>query len=344
MKFGSDNEAPVRPEIMAAIEAANTDAVPSYGEDSITESLKPAYSQLFETELNIEPIATGTAANAIALSQIIPRYGAIVCHARAHILLHECGAPEFFSGGKLIPVSGEDGKMKPELLQRALHHATETRYHSNHIAAVSLTQATEYGTVYTGQEIRQIADITHESGAMLHMDGARFANALVFSGCTPAEMTWKAGVDILTLGSSKNGTLNAEAIITFNPDLNLGLKHRLKQSGHLASKSRYLSAQLLAYVEKNRWLDWAQEANQMARMMYDGLKSCPDIQVALPVEANFLVVRISQARAEQLLSAGVRFYPWHERAGHYRLVLSNQNTAEDVDAFLAVLKTLSANQ
>ena len=245
MDFGSDNEAGVRPEIMQAILEANTGAVPSYGEDPITHDLREQFSVLFETDVQVEPVLTGTAANAIGLTRIIPPHGAAVCHAHAHIMHEECGAVEFFSGGKLLAVGGDNGKLDPDALETALRDAANARYHSNRVTALSITQATEYGTVYSPAELTQLTCIAHQFDLNVHMDGARIANAAASLNCRLADITWKAGVDLVSFGTSKNGTLGAEALVVFgNPEWNRDIKHSLKQSGQLLSKARFLSAQL----------------------------------------------------------------------------------------------------
>jgi threonine aldolase len=339
MDFGSDNEAPVRPVIMSAIVAENCGTVLSYGEDATTAALRPAFEELFGTDLEVMPVSTGTAANAISLSQVMPPHGATLCHHYAHIRTHECGAPEFFTGGKLIAVGGDNGKLDPAELRAVLKSNEKTRYHSNRASALSLSQATECGTVYTPDEISALAKVAHEHGLVVHLDGARLANAVAHLRCSPASITWQAGVDILSFGSSKNGTLNAEAIISFGSHRWFDdVKYRLKQTGHLLSKTRYLSAQLLAYINSGLWLEWAREANALATLMAEGLEKHEDIRLAFPVQANVVLVEMPQALADHLHKSGARFYPWAESPGCFRLVMSNSTDEKQVQTFLRLAR------
>src|SRR5271155_2927272 len=260
--FGSDNVSPVCAPILAAIQAANAAPTGSYGADPFTERLTGVASHLFETEVLIYPVATGTAANALALSQIAPPFGGIYCHAGAHIVTDECGAPEFFTGGaKLLGLPSATGKIGPQALSAAVAFAEEMGVHHVRPSAVSVTQATELGTVYGLEELSALTAAAKRHGLNVHMDGARFANALVHLGCTPAEATWKRGIDVLSLGASKNGALCAEAVVFFEPAMAGDFARRRKRAGHLWSKMRYLSAQLLAYLENSLWLDNARHAN-----------------------------------------------------------------------------------
>lgn len=335
--FGSDNEAPAREEIMQALARANVGRAPSYGEDELTVQLKARFCEVFDTELTSHPLLTGTAANALALSQLVPAYGATLCHEHAHINIHECGAPEFFTGGKLLVVQGEGGKISAATLEQALAGDPGRGYHSNRVTALSITQPTEHGTVYSPDELGALCSIAHGHGLLVHMDGARFANALAHLGCSPAELSWQAGVDVMSFGSSKNGTLNAEAFLAFNPDAATEIQRKLKQSGQLASKMRYVSAQLLAYLEDGNWLRWAAESNLLARELATALGENPHISVRFPVQANILIVRMPRSLEMYLQDQGVAFFSWDEVPGHCRLVLSNLNERADVEGFLQLL-------
>lgn len=308
-----------------------------YGADDITQRLQQRFCDLFETNLSMFPVATGSAANALALSVVAPPYGAIYCHAEAHINVDECGAPELFTGGaKLVTLPGENGKITAEALAHALAHAGIGFVHHVQPAAVSITQATEAGTVYTLEEIRAIAQVAHQYHLPLHMDGARFANALVSLGCTPAEMTWQAGVDILSFGATKNGAIAAEAVLFFNPEQAAGFEYRRKRGGHLFSKMRFLSAQLEAYLTDDLWLRNAAHANHLAQRLAAGLRKIPGVTLAYPVEANELFVRFPDLILKGLQADGFQFYAWESDGRSMVRLVTAFNTAEaDVDAFLS---------
>lgn len=308
-----------------------------YGDDEITQRLRQRFCELFETNLSMFPVATGSAANALALSVVTPPYGAIYCHAEAHINVDECGAPELFTGGaKLVTLPGENGKLTAETLAHALAHAGIGFVHHVQPAAVSITQATEAGTVYTLEEIRAIAQVARQYNLPLHMDGARFANALVSLGCTPAEMTWKAGVDMLSFGATKNGAIAAEAVLFFYPEQAAGFEYRRKRGGHLFSKMRFLSAQLEAYLTDDLWLRNAAHANRMAQRLGTGLQQIPGVTLAYPVEANELFVRFPDPVLQGLQADGFRFYAWESDGRSMVRLVTAFNTAEaDVDAFLS---------
>ena len=249
--FKSDNVSPVCAPIMSAINAANAGSVPSYGGDDITQALQAVAGKVFGTDVVIFPVTTGTAANALALSQIVPPYGAVYCHDTAHIVTDECGAPEFYTGGaKMMRLPGADGKIRPEQVANAIAFAEDMGVHHVKPAAISLSQATEWGTVYELTEVSALAAIAKRHDLPVHMDGARLANALVHLGCTVAEATWKCGVDVLSLGATKNGALCAEAVIFFDRHRARDFDRRRKQAGHLWSKLRFVSAQLVAYFGK----------------------------------------------------------------------------------------------
>lgn len=342
MNFSSDNVSGVAPEIMAALVAANEGAAMPYGDDAITQRLEARFAEVFETEVVMFPVATGSAANALALSVLSPPYGAIYCHPDAHINVDECGAPEFFTAGaKLVTLPGDHGKLSASTLETCLAGAGAGVVHHVQPAAVSLTQATEAGTVYSLEEVGAIAQITHHHGLPLHMDGARFANALVHLGCTPAEITWKAGVDVLSFGATKNGAMAAEAVLFFSKDAAQTFHFRRKRAGHLFSKMRFLSAQLEAYLEGDRWLTYATHANQMAQLLAAGLKALPQAELCFPVQANELFVKLPDAVIDGLLASGFRFYRW--AGGTIRLVTAFNTKPEDVAAFLEAARQHSAD-
>jgi threonine aldolase len=338
--FASDNTAPVAPEVMEAILAANRGPASSYGADELTARLTALAREVFETDLAIFPVATGTAANGLALAAVSPPYGAIYCHETAHILLEECGAPEFYTGGaKLIGLPGAAGRLLPAALAQALAQAAESGVHHAAPAALSLTQATEWGTVYRPAAIAELAELARAHSLRLHMDGARLANAIARLGCSPAAATWRAGVEVLSLGATKNGALAAEAVLVFDPALAKGLAERRKRAGHLLSKLRFLSAQLVAMLEQGRWLRYAAHANAMADRLAAGLAALPELRLVQPVEANELFVAMPEPWIAALDGQGFAFHRWLAPPGVglpvVRLVTSFATKPDDVDALIA---------
>ena len=341
MNFISDNAYGAAPEILEALEKVNDGAVAPYGEDEITAQTVDRLSELFERKVAAFPVLTGTAANALALGTITPSYGAIFCHEESHLAVDECGAPEFFSGGaRLVQLKGNGAKITPDEVSRHLP-LYRRGVHGSQPAAISIAQATEYGLAYTPPEISALADLAHREGMALHMDGARFANALAYLGGTPAEVTWKAGVDVMSFGATKNGALCAEAVVFFNEDLVRDFEYRRKRAGHLLSKMRFVSAQLNAYLADGRWLDWARRANGVARRLAQELGQIPGVELTFPVEANEVFARMPDELIARLRGEGAQFYDWSESQDGrkvVRLVLSCLTPAEDISRFLAVAR------
>ncbi|MEM9305408.1 MAG: beta-eliminating lyase-related protein [Pseudomonadota bacterium] len=338
MNFRSDNEAPVAPEILHALCNANGGDAPSYGADRWSLALDEAFSECFETPVHVLPLVSGTAGNVIALSQVCPPYGAVFCHDEAHVLVDECGAFEFYSGGaKLIPLAGDHAKLAAATLEDRLGWFGVKGDHEPIPAAVSITQGTEYGAVYRPDEIAAISTVCRAHGMRLHMDGARFANALVSLGVAPADLTWRAGVDLMTLGFTKNGALAAEAVVLFDTDLVAGLSRRRMKGGHLLSKMRYVSSQLLACIEHGRWLDFAGRANAGAARLGRCLATSSEAALAHPVEINEVFVRLDDALDRRLRDAGFDYYPWPGTEGVSRLVVPWNVADEDLRAFEAVV-------
>jgi threonine aldolase len=335
MNFISDNATGASPEILAALAPANDGAMPSYGDDAITARLTARFCEIFEREVAIFPVATGTAANALALATLCPPHGAVFCHAQSHIAVDECAAPEFFTGGaRLALLQGEDGKIAPATIEAALPDFRRG-VHSPKPSAVSITQATEFGTVYRPGEVAALAACAHADDMMLHMDGARFANALAYLQCSPADLTWRAGVDALSFGATKNGALMAEAVVFFTGARDF--EYRRKKAGHLVSKMRFLSAQLEAYLQDGRWLKTAARANALAQRLGDGLAKIAGAQIAHPIEANGVFVRLPDAIVAQLRRRGARFLDWappKDGRTLIRLVCSFATPEEDVERFL----------
>jgi threonine aldolase len=349
MNFASDNTAGVAPAILAAIARANDGYVPSYGDDEVTARVERRLTELFEHEVAAFLVPTGTAANALALAQLTPPWGAVLCHVESHIATDECGATEFYGGGiKLVTLAGVGCKIAPATLQTALERGPWGGPHHVSPAALSLSQATERGTIYRASEIRQLAEIAHAHNVAVHVDGARFANALVRTNATPAELTWRAGVDVLSFGATKGGALAAEAVIFFDPARTKGMPERRKRGGHLLSKHRFLAAQLDAYLTDDLWLDLARHANRMADRLAKGLTAA-GIKPVWPVEANEVFVLLSADADRRLKNAGALYHPWYVGslpAGLaippdftlMRFVTSFSTTEAEVDQFVAIAR------
>lgn len=338
LDFRSDNVAAVSPSILEAIVRAGSAAAPAYGEDSWSRDLEHRFADLFEAKVVVFPLVTGTAANALALSALSPPWGTIYCHRLAHIEEDECGAPAFFTGGaRLELLDGPDGRLDPEDLAKVLAEAPFGVTHRAQPAAVSLSQASECGTLYPAEEIAAIAEISHRHGLYLHMDGARLVNAIAASGTSPAAMTSRAGVDLLSFGATKNGAFAAEALIFFRPELATEFRFRRKRAGHLLSKQRLLSAQLLAYLENDLWLANAAHANRMAARLAEGLTRLKGTRLLHPVEANEIFLALPGAAIAALAAAGVGFYRWGpEESATIRLVTAFDTAPAAVDRLVAL--------
>ena len=312
MFFASDNASGAAPEIVAAVARVNGGYAASYGADAAMERVTARLRALFEApRAAVHLVATGTAANALALACLCPPWASVCCHAEAHVNLDECGAPEFYSGGaKLIGLGGDHGRIDPAALDRALAGAAETGVHSVQRGALTLTNATEAGTVYDPDTIARLAASARGYGLPVHMDGARFANAIVGLGCTPAEATWKAGVDALSFGGTKNGCLGVEAVILFDPARSWEFELRRKRGGHLVSKHRFLSAQMEAYLEGDLWLALAGRANDRAAELARGIAALPGTRLLHPVEANAVFAALPRAAHRAAHAAGARYYLW----------------------------------
>jgi len=290
-------------------------------------------------------VATGTAANALSIASLVPPYGSLYAHEEAHVMVDECGAPEFYSGGKLRPLPGAHGKLTPEVLDRALTRDTSSDVHQVIPTAVSLTQATEAGTVYKPAELQAIAEVARRHKVRLHMDGARFANAMAFLGVPARQATWEAGIDVLSFGATKGGCMAAEAVVFFDPALAESFGHRRMRGGHLVSKMRFVSAQLEAYLSDGLWLKLARHANAMAQRLAQGLTAAlprlPGAKLLHPVEANELFVQLPGGVIAGLRQAGFQFYDWTAEEGQaIRLVTAFNTEAADVERLLKTLGEL----
>lgn len=343
--FESDNCAPACEQVVRALLECNQGAASAYGDDALTGRLNAVYSEFFGHDAFVFPVATGTAGNGLALGAITPPYGTIFSHAEAHIVTTECGAPEFYSGGgRLSLLDGEHAKIAPQTLQDALERHGAGNVHHMAASALSLTQATEAGAAYSLDELRELCAVAHNAGLKVHLDGARFANALVHLGASPAEMSWQAGVDVLTFGTTKNGTFNAEAVVAFDAETAAALRFLHKRGGHLFSKMRYMSAQLLSYLDNGLWRDNAAAANAKAGRLRAALEACPGVEIVHPADINELFVLLPPALEEALARDGWRFLPWRKRADGQvcRLVASWCEPEEQIEALAALCRRLAA--
>jgi len=333
--FASDNVSGASPEIVAALAAAAEGGAMPYGADDWTARVEAKCAEIFEAEVAVFPVATGTAANALALAALTPPHGAIYCHPGSHAYADECGAPEFYSGGaRLVTVEGASGKIAAGDLAAMLADARPHGVHNVRPAALTVSQATEAGTVYSTDELAALAEVAHGHGMGVHMDGARFANALVHQGLSPADATWRRGVGVLSFGATKNGALAAEAVIFFRPELAHEFGERRKRGGHLLSKMRFISAQLDAYLSGDLWLRNARAANRAAARLAEGLEVIAGARLVHLVEANEVFATLPGPVIDALEADGYGFYRMGG-AGVIRLVASFNTSDADVDSFIA---------
>jgi threonine aldolase len=311
MQFASDNAGPAHPEVLEAMVSANEGYASPYGADEVTARATARLREIFEApEAAVHLVATGTAANALALATLADPWQAIFCTPVAHIHQDECNAPEFYSGGAKLALVGEGDRMSAEDLRAAIAAEESRGVHGPQRGPVSITQATERGGVYDVGEIAALAEVAHGFGLKLHLDGARFANALVALNASPAEMTWKAGVDAVSFGASKNGCPGVEAVILFDPEKAWEFELRRKRGGHLFSKHRYLAAQMEGYLADDLWLKSARQANAACARLADGLRDLPGVSFLQEPRANMLFARMPRAMHRRLHEAGARYYLW----------------------------------
>ena len=335
--YRSDNTGRAAPEILDALVRANEGTALGYGADEWTARLQERFSELFETHVRVFPVATGTAANALSLAALAPSWGLVFCSAAAHINTSEANAAGFFGGGlKLVPVAGPDGKIDAGELARTLATFPPGQLHRGLPAAVNLTQATDLGAVYTLDEVRAVADIAKARGLKLHMDGARFANALARLGCSPAELSWRAGIDILSFGTTKNGGALCDAIVVFSPEIADGLAIQLRRAGQVWSKMRFASAQLMAYIENGLWLHLAAQSNAAAARIAAGISRTPGVKLLAPVEANEMFLDLPPGVMDALEADGFQFY--RRSATLARFVCRFDVTDGEADALVASLQ------
>ena len=339
--FASDNYSGICPEAWAAMQEANADHEVSYGNDTWTQRAADLIREIFETDCEVFFVFNGTAANSLSLSSLCQSYHSFLCHEIAHIETSECGAPEFFANGsKILLLRGENGKIDPRDIDRAVNKRKDIHYPKPR--ALSITQATEVGTVYSLDELRALIAEARRSGLRVHMDGARFANAVASLNVSPAEATWKSGVDVLCFGGTKNGLAVGEAVVFFDHELAKEFDYRCKQGGQLASKMRFLSAPWTGVLKDGAWLRHARHANAMAKRLEAGLRAMPEISVAYSVDTNSVFAKLPKPLADAMHARGWKFYThvggWQEA----RLMCSWDTTTGDVDGFLADLNELNA--
>ena len=341
--FASDNTAGICPEAWAALAAANTGRVESYGADAWTRELNRHFGAVFGTRCEVHLVFNGTAANALAVAQLCRSHQSVICHREAHVETDECGAPEFFSGGsKVVTVPGRNGKITPADVEPALHR--ERGVHFQKPGALSITQATEWGTVYSPAEVRALAQQAHAHGLAVHMDGARLANAaatLTQRGFKLADFTWRAGVDVLCFGGTKNGLSSSVAVVFFNRALARDFNYRVKQAGQLDSKMRFAAAQWVAMLRDGAWLRNGANANARAQQLAATIRRLPALRLVVEPEANGVFLRMPPAVADALAARGWHFYDFTGQHD-YRLMCAWDTTEQDVDAFLADLRAVAA--
>ncbi len=333
MNFKSDNTAPVHPQIIEALLQANHGHAQSYGQDPYTLEAKNMFKEIFEKDVHVFFVSTGSIANGLALSTVTPSYGMILSAEDAHVQVDEANCVELMTGGaKLKTLPSNLGKIQPEALGDIIKSSLLLRPHMAKPSTLTLTQATEWGTVYTVDEITHLCDAAHAHGLKTHMDGARFANALAHLNKSPAELTWQSGIDILSFGATKNGALQAEAIVIFDPNLGKELDYKIKQSGQLPAKQRYWAAQFQAYFYNDLWLQLAAHANSMAYKLANTLEK-HGYQIVAPIQSNEVFVKLPIDIADKLMNAGVGFYPWGSGSDFcYRMVTSWYTTEKDINS------------
>lgn len=348
MIFGSDNWSGAAPEISEALMRHSTGLAVAYGDSDLDQSIEQRFAEIFETECAVYFVGTGTAANSLAIAATMKPGGIVFCHDEAHVIASEGGGPEFLSGGgRLVPIGGKNGKVEPELLAKSAGEYSQDFNHLGQPTMLTITQATETGSVYSLEEISALADAAQKLNIPLHMDGARFANALVHLDCTPAEMTWKRGVDMVSFGATKNGCWCAEALVVFNRDLLSHFQFIRKRSGHLFSKTRFISAQFEAYFQNNLWLKLASHSNSMGTQLEKAIRNSNHVRLAWSTDSNQVFFIADKTKASTWLDQGARFHPFPtpkdmekeiaENEQLYRLVASFATQQNNIDELAAVI-------
>jgi threonine aldolase len=341
IELRSDNAAGAAPQIMSAIASANTGSALAYGADDWTSELRDKVREVFEhPDAEVFPVVSGTAANSLALSALCPPWGAVLCHETAHILQSECGATSMFGGGAVMRgVGGENFRVTTDTLRHAFDTTRWGDPHHSQPSVLSLTVPTDHGTLYTAAQVTELAAVARERGLRAHLDGARLANAVSALGCSPAELTWRAGIDAFSLGAMKNGALSTDAIVCFDPAISEQLVYITKRSGHVASKMRFQSVQLTAYLTNGLWLHLAQHANEAMSRFAAGLQAL-DIEFLNSPDVNMLFARVEPAVADRMADAGLLYY--RMSADTVRLVTSFQTTDDEIDEALSRIKSALA--
>ena len=351
MIFSSDNYSPVPQQVMDALAEANKGYQPSYGEDSQMKKVRHLMQTIFEApDAAVYLVATGTAANSLALSTLCEPWQTIFCSPVSHIHEDECNAPEFFSGAKLTLV-GDSDKINPTELRKSIQAEESRGVHGPQRGPVSITQITEKGQVYTLSEINEITRIAREFKLPVHMDGARFANALVSLDCTAAEMTWKSGIDVVSFGGTKNGLMGVEGVIFFDPQKAWEFELRRKRAAHLFSKHRYLSAQMLAYLENDLWIELASKANKAASLLIEGLRNIEKVDFLVEPKANLIFVTMPAYMHRKAFEKGLEYYTWSEIEGVSddtpvvsRFVVDWSRSLSDIDKFLEIMRNAAKKE
>lgn len=333
--FRSDNVGGAAPEILDALVAANTGTAAPYGDDVCTRRMTERFSATFERPVQVFPLSSGTGSNALALAALANPFGAIYCHETAHINVYECGAPEFSTGAKLVGLPGERYKLAASTLDDALALAGRGNPTRVQPFALNITQPTDFGTLYSLEEIRALSDVAHRHGLRVHMDGARFANAIAALGCTPAEMTWRSGIDVLSFGATKNGAINAEAVVAFDENLVRDIPYLMKRGGQVLSKARFVSAQLERYLADDRWIERARASNANAVRLARLLAAIPGVSLVAPVEINMLFVRMPATAVAALDRGPFRYY---KLGLDQRFVCRHDQPAEEIDALVSCVR------
>ncbi|MRX51768.1 aminotransferase class V-fold PLP-dependent enzyme [Paracoccus sp. S-4012] len=345
MNFASDNTSTVHPKVMEALIRANEGHAPSYGADALTEAAKARVREVLEApEAEVHFIASGTGANALAISSLVPSWGKVFCHEGAHVLTSECGSIPFWTGGgTLVPVPGAAGKIDPDALAQALHESSRPDVHAGERSALTLTNSTEAGGVYAPAEVAALTAQARAAGLAVHMDGARFGNAVAALECTPADLTHRAGVDALSFGGTKNGAMMVEAVVIFDPARAPGLEMRRMRAGHLLSKHRFLAAQMLALLTDGLWLELAAHANAMAERLAAALAAVPGVTINVPRQANQIFATLPAEAHTRARKAGAVYHPWprvqaEEGDLSVRMVCGWSTTPDEVDRLVATLR------
>lgn len=333
--FRSDNVGGAAPEILEALVAANAGTASPYGDDDYTRRMSARFAAVFEHPVRVFPVSSGTAANAIALAALANAYGSIYCHASAHINVYECGALEFFTGAKLVTLPGRDYKLEPRALDEALALAGRGNPTRVQPFALNLTQPTDYGTLYSVDELGALCAVARRHGLNVHLDGARFGNAVAALGCSPADLTWRCGVDVMSFGATKNGAINAEAIVVFDPGLAADIPFIQKRGGQVVSKARFISAQLERYLADERWIERARRANELAARLARELAAIPGVTLVAPVQVNLLYLHLPDAAVAALERGPFDFY---KLGREIRLVCRHDTEPAGIEAIVRTIR------